>query len=66
MFEKIKRCLISTGKEQLLTLPIFDESETNRVRVNDLPLRILTLLSENVLNNDILDRLIAECNQKLH
>lgn len=66
MFEKIKRFLISTGKEQLLTLPIFDESETNRVRVNDLPLRILTLLSENVLNNDILDRLIAECNQKLH
>ena len=50
----------------MLSLPIFDDSPESAARVNELPLRIVTLLSENVLNNDILDQLIQECNRKLN
>lgn len=66
MLEKIKDFLRRSGKEQMLSLPIFDDSPESAARVNELPLRIVTLLSENVLNNDILDQLIQECNRKLN
>lgn len=48
----------------MLELPIFDESEAAAQRVDSLPLRMITLLSDNVLNNDIMDRLIERCNQQ--
>lgn len=66
MFEDIKDFLRASGKEQVLSLPLFDESEENRTRVEGLPLRMVTLLSENVLNNDVMDRFIEECNKGLN
>ena len=66
MLEKIKDFLRRSGKEEMLSLPIFDESPESAARVDGLPLRIVTLLSGNVLNNDILDRLVQECNRKLN
>ncbi len=66
MFEDIKEFLRASGKEQVLSLPLFDESEENQARVEGLPLRMVTLLSENVLNNDVMDRFIVECNKGLN
>ena len=66
MFEKIKDFLRNSGKEQVLSLPLFDESPENSARVDGLPLRIVTLLSENVINNEVMDRFIAECNENLN
>ena len=64
MFREIRRILQNCGKENMLELPIFDESEAAAQRVDSLPLRMITLLSDNVLNNDIMDRLIERCNQQ--
>ena len=66
MFEKIKDFLRSSGKENVLSLPLFDESPENAARVDGLPLRIVTLLSENVINNEVMDAFIAECNENLN
>jgi len=66
MFENIKDFLRNCGKESVLSLPIFDESEENSERVDGLPLRMITLLSENVLNNDVMDRFILECNKNMN
>ena len=66
MFERIKDFLRSCGKESVLSLPLFDASPENAARVDGLPLRIVTLLSENVINNEVMDQFIAECNQKLN
>ena len=66
MLEKIKEFLRNSGKEQVLSLPLFDESPENAARVDGLPLRIVTLLSENVINNEVMDRFIAECNENLN
>ena len=63
-FREIRRILLNCGKEHMLELPIFDESEAAAQRVDSLPLRMITLLSDNVLNNDIMDRLIERCNQQ--
>lgn len=65
MFEKIKTFLRESGKEKMLTLPLFDERAESRERVDSLPLRMITLLSDNVLNNDIMDGFIADCNKVL-
>lgn len=64
MYGQIRSILKASGNPRVLELPLFDESEQAKDRVNDLPLRMVTLLSDNILNNDIMDRLIAECNQK--
>lgn len=64
MYGQIRSILKASGNPRVLELPLFDESEQAKERVNDLPLRMVTLLSDNILNNDIMDRLIAECNQK--
>ncbi len=64
MFETIRDILRASGNPRVLELPLFDESEQAKERVNDLPLRMVTLLSDNILNNDIMDRLIEECNRK--
>lgn len=63
MFEQIKQILKDSGNEQALKLPIFQEDEEHRERVDQLPLRMITVLSDNVLNNDIMDALIAKCNE---
>lgn len=64
MFEEIRSILRSCGREKMLELPLFDESEEAARRVDGLPLRMVTLLSDNVLNNDIMDRLIERCNRQ--
>lgn len=64
MFEEIRHILRECGREKMLELPIFDESEQAAQRVDSLPLRMVTLLSDNVLNNDIMDRLIERCNKQ--
>lgn len=66
MLMDIKGYLKESGKEQVLSLPIFDESPENAARVDSLPLRMITLLSDNVLNNDVMDKFILECNENLH
>lgn len=66
MFAEIKSYLRQSGKEQMLSLPIFDEAPENEKRVDGLPLRMITLLSDNVLNNDVMDKFILECNENLH
>lgn len=65
MIEDIKDFLRESGKENVLSLPLFDESKENEARVEGLPLRMVTLLSDNVLNNDVMDRFILECNKAM-
>lgn len=66
MIDNMKDFLRQSGKENVLSLPIFDESKENEARVEGLPLRMITLLSDNVLNNDIMDQFILECNKNLN
>ncbi|MDR1952862.1 MAG: glycoside hydrolase family 3 C-terminal domain-containing protein [Clostridiales Family XIII bacterium] len=63
MLDLIRRKIRESGKVHLLKLPIFDDSGESAERVAQLPLRMITLLSDNVINNDIMDRLIADCNR---
>ena len=49
----------------MLELPIFDESEAAaQAGRQPAPAHDHPLLSDNVLNNDIMDRLIERCNQQ--
>lgn len=59
----IRQLIRDCGRKELLNMPLFDESPENIERVDGLPLRMVTLLSDNIINNDIMDNLILRCNQ---
>ena len=63
-YKEIKRILVESGNMQAQKLPIFKKNGESDEQVNKIPLRMITVLTDNVLNNDIMDELIATVNTK--
>ena len=53
-----------SGNAQAQKLPIFKKNGESEEQVNKIPLRMITVLTDNVLNNDIMDDLISTVNNK--
>ena len=63
-YREIKRILKESGNAQAQKLPIFKKNGESEEQVNKIPLRMITVLTDNVLNNDIMDDLISTVNNK--
>ncbi len=63
-FEEIRRILLASGNSQAMKLPILQLNGESEEQIDKIPLRMITVLTDNIVNNDIMDKLILTVNQK--
>lgn len=62
--ENIRHVLIESGNEQALKFPLVSLEEKDEAQVDKIPLRMITVLTDNIVNNDIMDEIISTVNRK--
>lgn len=61
-FLEMKKILRNSGKPAPLTLPLLKDELDDRIKST--PLRMLTVLSDNILTNDMMNALVSEVNKR--
>ena len=61
--ERIKSVLAASTAESARNFPIFNDSGEARADVDKIPLRMVTVMTDNSINNDIMDSIIEDANR---
>ena len=62
--ERIKQLLRDSDNEQALKFPLLQRNGESDDQVDKIPLRMITVLTDNTINNDIMDDLIETVNNQ--
>lgn len=62
--EEIKKSLLASSSKAAHDFPIFQKNGEKLSDIDKIPLRMITVLTDNSVNNDIMDKIIEDANKK--